>query len=73
LKLVKPERPHSRKDWGCPMTKNRSNWCHAWCIPKDGIGDCGRIAPHALMGRTQRAIQEYNCRNATEARQANGE
>ena len=45
--------------WGCPLTKNRSPWCHRLCHPKNGIGVCGRIAPHALRGRTDLAIQAY--------------
>jgi hypothetical protein len=46
----------SRKAWGCPRTKNRSNWCYRMCVPHDGVGQCGRVAPHAVMGRTQQAI-----------------
>ena len=45
--------------WGCPKTKNRSPWCHAWCTPQRGVGACGRIAPHALMGITQQAILSH--------------
>lgn len=41
---------------GCPLTNNRSSWCNAFCVPVQGLGACGRIAPHALRGRTQRAI-----------------
>ncbi len=46
----------NRATWGCPRTKNRSNWCYAFCTPKNGLGECGRPAAHALLGRTQRAI-----------------
>jgi hypothetical protein len=45
-----------RKSWGCPRTKNRSSWCHSRCVPREGVGDCGRLAPHAMLGRTQLAI-----------------
>ena len=45
--------------WGCPLTKNRSPWCHRLCQPAKGIGVCGRIAPHAIRGRTDLAIQAY--------------
>jgi len=44
---------------GCPLTKSKSLWCHALCVPKDGIGVCGRIAPHTVQGRTQMAILKY--------------
>lgn len=30
------------------------------CEFKDGIGLCGRVAPHSIEGRTQRAIRRYN-------------
>jgi hypothetical protein len=63
MKLVRVKKTFSRKEWGCPRTRNRSNWCHAWCVPHDGIGDCGRVAPHALMGRTQRAISCHRGRS----------
>lgn len=56
MRLVHVRMDAERKEWGCPRTKNRSNWCHAWCVPKDGRGDCGRLAPHGLLGRTQLAI-----------------
>jgi hypothetical protein len=44
---------------GCPLTKSRSLWCHRLCVPVKGIGLCGRIAPHAVVGRTQEAILRY--------------
>ena len=46
---------------GCPLTRNRSPWCFRMCTPDlAGHGRCGRIAPHALVGRIQAGIQEYN-------------
>lgn len=46
---------------GCPLTHNRSPWCFRMCTPDlEGHGVCGRIAPHALVGRIQAGIQEYN-------------
>ena len=46
---------------GCPLTRNRSPWCFRMCTPDlEGHGRCGRIAPHALVGRIQAGIQEYN-------------
>ncbi|MFO7892316.1 MAG: hypothetical protein R6U63_01165 [Longimicrobiales bacterium] len=46
---------------GCPLTKNRAAWCFRLCDPDaDGKGQCGRLAPHGLKSRTQRAIAEHN-------------
>jgi uncharacterized protein (TIGR00369 family) len=48
---------------GCPLTRNHSPWCFRLCEPDvEGHGHCGRIAPHALTGRIQAGIQEYNKR-----------
>lgn len=44
---------------GCPLTKSHSLWCHRLCVPKDGKGFCGRVAPHALMGSTGQAILRF--------------
>ncbi|MFH1763869.1 MAG: hypothetical protein ABIF09_06735 [Gemmatimonadota bacterium] len=44
---------------GCPLTKSRSLWCHSLCVSKDGIGLCGRLAPHTVTGRTQIAILKH--------------
>jgi hypothetical protein len=52
--------PVWRREWGCPLTRNRSPWCFAICTPQDGHGDCGRIAPHTLLGRTQLAILRHD-------------
>lgn len=59
MRLVRIKRNYNRKEWGCPRTRNRSNWCHAWCVPTDGFGDCGRVAPHGMRGRTQNAILKH--------------
>ena len=48
--------------WGCPLTKNRTNWCYAMCAPEDGMGYCGRPAGHAELSKTQKAILNYNLR-----------
>ncbi|MHC4208217.1 MAG: hypothetical protein ACYTE6_15590 [Planctomycetota bacterium] len=49
----------NRKRIGCPLTKHRSAWCYRLCAPMDGLGVCGRVAPHALRGRTDMAIEKY--------------
>jgi hypothetical protein len=33
--------------------------CRGLCEPIEGLGICGRLAPHAMIGRTQKAIQNY--------------
>ncbi len=65
MRLVKIKKITARREWGCPRTKSRSNWCHAWCAPRqDGSGDCGRVAPHGIVGRTQAAILNHKQRTA---------
>jgi hypothetical protein len=49
----------SRNRVGCPLTRNRSAWCYRLCAPEHGLGACGRVAPHALRGRTDLAIEKY--------------
>lgn len=44
---------------GCPITKNNSPWCFRDCVPKNGIGTCGRIAPHGMRSRIQIGIDMY--------------
>ena len=56
------KKPVWRREWGCPLTKNRTPWCFSICTPADGHGDCGRIAPQTLLGRTQLAILHHAAR-----------
>jgi hypothetical protein len=51
---------------GCPLTRSRSLWCHGICKPKKGVGLCGRVAPHAVVGRTQEAILRHKIRKEQE-------
>jgi acyl-coenzyme A thioesterase PaaI-like protein len=45
---------------GCPLTRDRTAWCFRLCVPDaQGKGQCGRIAPHGLKGRTQLAIEGH--------------
>ena len=56
---VKRKRKNSLPEYtglGCLMTRNRTKWCYGICRPIDGLGACGRLAPHSLVGRTQLAI-----------------
>jgi len=39
--------------------------CRGFCEPSaEGEGLCGRLAPHALIGRTQAAIASYELAKA---------
>ncbi len=42
----------------CPANGHQVSWCRGLCRPIKGIGYCGRVAPHAMVDRTQRAIAE---------------
>ena len=43
----------------CALNGHQVSWCRELCEPIDGSGACGRIAPHAMVGRTQAAIARY--------------
>ena len=47
----------------CPHNGHQVGWCRSLCEPIDGHGDCGRVAPHSLVGRTQAAIAGYKARS----------
>lgn len=49
---------------GCPLTKSHSLWCHRLCVPNNGVGYCGRVAPHGVTGRTQEAILRFKAAQA---------
>ena len=40
----------------CPFNGHQVGPCRGLCTPIVGVGHCGRVAPHAMMGRTQLAI-----------------
>lgn len=63
------KRPAWRREWGCPRTKNRTPWCFNLCTPDEGKGECGRIQPYSLLGRTDGAILRHRARG--ELRSAN--
>jgi hypothetical protein len=46
----------------CPLNGHQVGWCRGLCRPIDGCGVCGRLAPHAMTGRTQAAIASYRDR-----------
>ena len=43
----------------CPCNGHQVGWCRGLCQPVAGRGLCGRLAPHAMIGRTQAAIAHY--------------
>ncbi len=56
---LKPSRPiaaGSSLYFPCPRASYRTQLCFALCSPVDGMGECGRAAGHAHLGRTQKAI-----------------
>jgi len=40
----------------CPYVRYQATWCRRMCVPIDGMGQCGRLAPHGMKDRIQRAI-----------------
>ena len=51
---------------GCPRYGHRITWCRMMCTPTGNKGDCGRLAPHAMIGKTQAAIAAYNESQSTD-------
>lgn len=47
---------------GCTRTKNQSKWCNRMCVPIDGMGECGRFAPHAMKSNLQKAIAAHKAK-----------
>ncbi len=44
----------------CPLNGHQVGACRGLCEPSpEGDGLCGRLAPHALIGRTQAAIAAH--------------
>ncbi len=43
----------------CVAARNQVGYCRGLCTPIDGVGPCGRVAPHALIGRTQTALVDH--------------
>ncbi len=49
----------------CPYNGFQVSFCRGLCRPIAGVGTCGRLAPHALLGRTQLAIAASQARPGT--------
>jgi len=45
---------------------HKVTWCRFICTPIDGIGNCGRIAPHSIVGKTQAAIASYKAAHSAD-------
>jgi hypothetical protein len=53
----------------CPLNGHQVGVCRGLCTPSpEGEGLCGRLAPHALIGRTQAAIAAHVAHNTTPSR-----
>lgn len=48
----------------CPYNGRQVSFCRGLCAPIAGVGACGRLAPHAMLGRTQLAIARHTARTA---------
>ena len=46
----------------CPYNGYQVSFCRGLCEPVEGRGHCGRLAPHAMIGRHQAAIMSYKDR-----------
>ncbi|MGE5235643.1 MAG: hypothetical protein ACM3O7_04760 [Acidobacteriota bacterium] len=51
----------------CPYNGHQVGWCRGLCVPIGGVGTCGRVAAHALTGRTQAAIAAWQVRESMAA------
>jgi hypothetical protein len=49
---------------GCPRYGHRITWCRQICTPIGNRGECGRLAPHAMVGKTQAAIAAFKASRA---------
>lgn len=67
MSLLRPKSQRNRSDRrlpeyltiACPRYGHRITWCRQICTPIGATGDCGRLAPHAMIGKTQAAIAAY--------------
>lgn len=50
----------------CPKYGHRNTWCRLMCTPIGTKGECGRLAPHAMVSKTQAAIAAFNASQASD-------
>jgi hypothetical protein len=67
VKVIRRRSAAPNYTW-CARTANRTTLCFRLCHPVAGRGDCGRIAGHAFLGRTQLAILAQRRRDQRQAR-----
>jgi hypothetical protein len=54
----------------CTRSTNRTSLCFRLCRPIAGLGECGRPAGHAYLGRTQLAIRDAQRRERATAHES---
>jgi hypothetical protein len=69
MALLRPKHERNRRGRALPEYRtlgckayergHRVTWCRLICTPIGNKGPCGRLAPHAMVGRTQAAIAAY--------------
>ncbi len=74
MPLLRPKNERNRRDRALPEYRtlgckayergHRVTWCRYICTPIGDIGACGRLAPHAMVGRTQAAIAAFKASRA---------
>ncbi len=74
MSLLKPK--HHRNPSGrslpefrtlaCPRYGHRITWCRQICTPIGNKGECGRLAPHAMVSKTQAAIAAFNASQSSD-------
>jgi hypothetical protein len=52
----------------CPFNGHQVSGCLRLCQPIGDSGVCGRVAPHAMIGRTQAAIARCEARRKPSCR-----
>jgi len=52
----------------CPFNGHQVGWCRALCTPVAGRGACGRVAGHAIVGRTQAILAAWTLATAAPSR-----
>ena len=67
----RPDRPLRVPEYrtvSCPFNGHQVGWCRALCTPVAGRGSCGRVAGHAIVGRTQAILAAWSVAPAAPSR-----
>ena len=68
MALLRPKSERRRRTFRsytvimCPYNGHQVSFCRGLCTPYEGYGHCGRLAPHAMIGRTQAATASHKAR-----------